>query len=252
MAVAHRQWKTPVLFIGLLSWFFLRNKTKHPIIWMVLFSLLCVDLYHNYFWVANHHFMLMFMVLSILFFSYHKRGDVVLKNIQILLVVVIMASVVQKLMSSQFMSGNFYYYMINRGTLFRKFINFFPESVEIAKSNPKSILALEATDPNNLQSIVLRNIFPNLGFISLVFAWITVVVELIVAIAILLKPRSTWTHLIFTAMIFGILCTRFETGFMALLAICGVFLCGNLYLRLLYVIITLGCITMIVTKLGFH
>ena len=252
MAEEHHQWKIPILFVGLLSWFFLHNKTKHPIIWIVIFALLFVDLFLGYFRVANHHFMTMFMVLSVLLYSYHKRSDVLLKNIQIVLVVVVMASALQKLMSSQFMSGDFYYYMTNRGALFKVFITFFPESLEIAKINSGSIVTLQATDPNIGQSIVLKDISPNLSLISLIFAWATVVVEFMVAIAILWKPRSTWTHLLFTAMILGILCTRLETGFMALLAISGVFLCSNLKLRLFYVMIVMGCITFVITKYGFH
>ncbi|RXJ45986.1 hypothetical protein [Gelidibacter gilvus] len=252
MAEEHRRWKTPVLFIGLLSWFFLRHRIKHPIIWITLFVLLAVDLYFKYFWVANHHFMLIFMVLSVLIYSYHKRTDILLKNIQILLVIVVLTSVVQKLMSTQFMSGDFYYYMSNRGVLFRNFINFFPEKLEIIKSNSKNLFDLHATDPNIGEHIVLKNILPNLGLISVVFAWVTVVMELVVAIALLFKPRSVWTHLFFAAMILGILCTRFETGFMALLAICGLYLCRNLYLQLLYVLIVIGCFILILTKLGFH
>ncbi len=252
MAEKQSLWKIPVLFVGLWSWFFLRDKTKHPIIWIVLLVLLVFDLYHSYFRVANHHFMLMFMVLSVIFYMYHQRSYILLKNIQILLVVVIMASVVQKLMSPQFMSGDFYYYMINRGFLFDIFFKFFPESLEIAKSNSESILALQDTDPNIAQSIVLKDIFPNLGLISLIFARITVALEFIVAFAILWKPKNTWTHLLFTAMIVGILCTRFEAGFMSLLAICGVFLCSNIKLRLLYVMIVMGCVILIVTKIGYH
>ncbi len=252
MAEEYRLWKLPVLFVGLLSWFFLRDKTKHPIIWIVFFALLFLDLYHSYFWVANHHFVLMFMVLSVILYHYHKRNEVLLKNIQILLVVVVMASAVQKLMSSQFMNGNFYYYMINRGSLFRVFLNFFPESLEIANNNSESILALQTTDPNIKQNIILKDLSPNFGLISHIFALTTVAVEFMVAIAILWKPKNMWTHLLLIAMILGILCTRLETGFMALLAICGIFLCSNLKLRILYVIIVIGCITLFVTKLGYH
>ena len=244
--------KVPVLFIGLLCWFLLRHKTKHSILWIIFFVLLLLDLYHFYFRVANHHFMLMFIVLIVGSFSYHKRGDVLQKNIQMLLVVILTASVVQKLMSSQFMSGDFYYYMANRGYLFRNFLNFFPENLEIAKSNSQRILALQDTDPNFAQHIVSNDILPNLGKISLIYVWLTVIVEVVVAIALSWRPKNIWTHLLFLAMIFGILCTRLETGFMALLAICGIMLCSNVKLRLLYAVIVIGCITLIVTKLGYH
>ncbi|HUH27111.1 hypothetical protein [Gelidibacter sp.] len=252
MAEEHRRWKIPVLFIGLLSWFFVRHKNKHPIIWITFFVLLAVDLCFKYFWVANHHFMLMFMVLSVLIYSYHKRPDILLTNIQILLVIVVLTSVVQKLMSPQFMSGDFYYYMTNRGALFRNFINFFPEKLEIVKSNSKSVFDLHALDPNLEDHIVFKNVLPNLGSISIIFVWVTVVIELVVAIALLFKPKSLWTHLFFAAMILGILCTRFETGFMALLSIGGLYLCKNLYLQLLYVLIVIGCFILILTKLGYH
>ena len=252
MAENERLFKIPVLFVGLLIWFLVRKKTKHPIIWIVFFVLLVLDLCFSYFWVANHHFMLMFMVLAIIVFNYHKRHDILLKNMQVLLFVVVITSVMQKLMSNQFMNGNFYYYMINRGSIFGVFFNFLPESLEVAKSNSENISTLYDLNPNNAKSIVLKDVFSNLGLISVIFAWVTVVLEFIVAIAILWKPRSTWTHLFLIAMILGILSTRFETGFMALLAICGVFLCSNLKLRLLYTLIVIGCIVMMITKLGYH
>ena len=252
MAEEYSLYKVPVLFVGLFSWFFLRHKTKHPIIWIVLFVLLILDLSLLYLRVANHHFMLTFMMLSVLLYTYHKRSDILLKNIQILLVVVVMASAFQKLMSNQFMSGDFYYYMFNRGSLFGVFLKLFPESFVVAKSNVQSMITLHITNPNIGESIVLKDLFPNVRSISLIFTWTTVVVEFMVAIAILWKPRNTWTHLLFAMMILGIICTRLEMGFMALLAICGIFLCSNLKLRLLYVLIAMGCITLIVTKIGYH
>jgi hypothetical protein len=252
MAENERLFKIPVLFVGLLIWFLVRKKTKYPIIWIVFFVLLVLDLCFSYFWVANHHFMLMFMVLSIIVFNYHKRHDILLKNMQVLLFIVVITSVMQKLMSNQFMNGNFYYYMINRGSIFGVFFNFLPDSLEVAKSNSENISTLYDLNPNNAKSIVLKDVFSNLGLISVIFAWVTVVLEFIVAIAILCKPRSTWTHLFLIVMILGILCTRFETGFMVLLAICGIFLCNNLKLRLLYTLIVIGCIVMMITKLGYH
>tara|TARA_B100000809_G_scaffold111697_1_gene110241 strand:+ start:795 stop:1649 length:855 start_codon:yes stop_codon:yes gene_type:complete len=252
LAENQRLWKIPVLFVGLLIWFLTRKKTKHPILWIVFFMLLVLDLYVSYFWVANHHFLLIFMVLTVLFYSYHKRSDVLLKNIQMLLVVVLIASAMQKLMSNQFMDGNFYYYMISRGSMFSVFINVLPESFDVIKSNSESITTLYDSNPNNGKNIILKDVFSNLGLISIAFAWITVAVEFMVAIAILWKPRSTWTHLIFIMMIFTILCARLETGFIALLAICGLFLCSNAKLRSLYIVIVMGCISLVVTKIGYH
>jgi hypothetical protein len=245
-------WKIVIILLGSLSWLFFRNKTKHPVIWIVVLGLLVLDLYDSYFWVANHHFMLIFVVLAVILFKYHKQSEVLLKNIQILLIIVVATSALQKLFSSQFMSGDFYYYMINRGSFFSVFIQSVPELSEIANSNKESLVNLQSTDPNTGETIVLKNMFPNLGLICLIYAWITVALEFIVAIAILWKPKSKWTHLFLILMILGILFTRLETGFMALLGICGVFLCQHLKLRVLYVFIVTMCIILIVLKMGYH
>jgi hypothetical protein len=194
---------------------------------------------------------MMFLVFPVIVFSYNKNVDILLKNMQLLLTIVVIASALQKLISPQFMSGDFYYFMANRGYLFNAFLRFFPESLEVIKSNSQSIKTLQDTDPNLLKSIVLSDISPYLSKVSPIFAWITVAVEFIVAIALLWKPKSTLTHLLYAGMILGILCTRLETGFMALLAIGGIFLCQNVKLRLLYVMIVIGCLTLVVTQRGF-
>ncbi|REE25544.1 hypothetical protein [Winogradskyella pacifica] len=252
LAEDHKLWKIPVIFLGLITGFLFRNKTKHPIIWMVFLLLLIIDLFYAYFWVANHHFMLVFMVLSVILFSYHKQGDILLKNIQLLLVIVLLVSVVQKITSNQFMSGDFYYHAINLGGLFKFLFPIFPESLEIAKMNSESLMSLKELNPNLTEHIVLKDVFPNLSFVSRVFAWFTVLFEFLAAVALLWKPKKIGTHIIFIILLFGILLTRLETGFISLLAISGLYLCKTIKLRLLYVFIILGCITLIMTKFGYH
>lgn len=252
MAEKYGLMKAPLVFMGLLCWLFFRNKTKHPIVWLVLLVLLGFDLYQFYFRVANHHFMMLLVVLSVVFYRYHKCTAILQKNIQMLLVVVLLASAFQKLMSQQFINGDFYYYLMNRAFVFDVLHPFFPETLELAKSNSESILALQNTNPNNKESIVLNNVFPNIGAISLVYAWFTIVLEFIAALAILFQPRSAWTHILFLGLILGILCTRLEMGFMGLLAICGLFLCNTIKMRLLYAMIALGCVASIVVRVGFY
>ncbi len=252
MADQNIRWKVPLLFVGLLTWLFLRHKTKHPIIWIVLLTLLFSDLYNLYFRVANHHFMLTFMVLSIISYTYHNRNDVLFKNIQLLLVIVVMTSAFQKVFSSQFMSGDFYYYLLSRGYIFDLILNNFPEYLEIIEINNKNILALQETDPNLRQSIVLKDSLKNISLICQIYAWITILIEFLVALAILFKPKSIWTHLLLIVLIIGILCARLEVGFMSLLAISGLYLCGNVKLRLFYTMIALGCLTFIIAKIGYH
>lgn len=252
LAQENRRWKIPVLAIGIFCWFFYKMKEKRQFVWITLFVLLVIDLVHDYFWVANHHFMLLFLVFSVILYNFHQRGAILFTNVKMILGLVILASVVQKVTSSQFMSGQFYYVMINQGSLFRQFINFFPDYLSIVRTNAKAISAFQASDPNVVQNIVLIDLFPKLPIFSKFFAWFTVVFEFIVAMAILLKPKAIGTHLVLIGLISGILLTRLETGFMGMLAICGVFLCPHLKLRLLYVLLFMACLILIVTKIGYH
>lgn len=251
-AVDNWQWKVAVICIGILSWFLYKDRYKHPVIWLVLFTVLLIDLYFDYFTVANHHFMFVLMVGAVISYNYHQRKDILFINIQWLLVLVIAASVLQKLMSPQFMSGDFYYFMMNRGFLFQSFMNVVPGSVEIINSNDDLFASLKKSDPNLGLTITFRDVVPNLGVICQVFAWTTIAMELLVASALLLKPKKTWTHLLLILMIIGILCTRIETGFMALLAICGLMLSEKGFLKGIYVIIITGCILLIATRIGMH
>lgn len=244
--------KTAIVCLGLLSWFVLNNTMRKTLPWIVIITLLLVDLFYSYFWVANHHFMLMFMVFSMILLAFHKQQDIFIKNIQFLVVIVIMASVVQKVSSSQFIDGSFYYHALDVGGLFKNIINFFPESLDITQSNSDNINALYKSDPNLNESVVLKPIFNNLKFISVLFAWSTIIIEFIIAIILLWKPKTIFTHVLFIAMIVAVLITRLETGFMCLLAISGFFLCANKNLRFIYIAIILGCITLIITKVGYH
>lgn len=247
-----RLYKVFILFLGLIAWFFSQNKIKSKSIWIVILALLVLDLFNSYFWVANHHFVLLFMVLSVIFYNYSNNKKNLLDHIKWIVVIVVIFSAIQKLMSSEFMSGEFYYQVINRGFVFRRILNLFPESVAVIESNAELISNLHATDPNLGEGIVLKQVIPQAALISTLFAWITVFVEFFVAIALFLRPKNTWTHVFFILMILGILSIRLETGFMALLAICGVFLCKNEKLRLVHIALVLGCITLIVTKIGYH
>ena len=252
LAEASGIWKIPIIVIGLFSWLVLRQKFRHPIIWIVFFILLCIDLLQSYFLVANHHFMLIFIVLSILLYKYHERSDVLVRNVQLLMVIVVITSVIQKLTSAQFMSGNFYYYNINTGSFFKYLTNLFPENLGIMRDNSEHILALKNIDPNLYPKFTMQDAVQNLALLSVVFAWTTIVLELLIAFAIFFKPNHKRTHVLLLVMIIGILFTRLETGFMALLSICGLFLCSTTKLKIIYVIVAIGCVVLIISKIGYH
>ncbi|NRD20314.1 hypothetical protein HNV08_09670 [Winogradskyella eckloniae] len=244
--------KIPILVGGLVFWIIDYKKRAFPVLWLTILVLLIIDVIGSYFWVANHHFLLCFMVLSMITFFYHKRSSILFVNIQTLVVIVLLLSVFQKLFSSQFISGNFYYHDINQGAMFRPLFYLFPDSLEIANQNVDNIKKLKESDPNLEHSIAVIDIVPNLRIMTVIYAWLTILVEAIVALFLIWKPRSTWTHLFLIIMICGILFTKLETGFMSLLAICGLFLCTSLKQKLIYIAILMVCILIIMAKMGYH
>ncbi|MEZ4793098.1 MAG: hypothetical protein R2783_06450 [Gelidibacter sp.] len=248
----HKMLKLPLLCIGLFLTVFFVKKINQPLLWYAFLVILISDLICDYFVRANHHFLLIYMTILIIVFLHNNRLEDLVINFKLVVVIVLFFSGIQKLFSAQFISGDFYYYMINTGSFFKPILHFDHDMLEVVSGNKTLILELGQTDPNALKSITLRNVVPNLGVISRVFAWLTIILELTVAVLVLLKPKKVGTHLLFILLILGIFFTRLENGFLALLAISGIWLSENIRIRAVYSILVLIFLVFIVTKIGFY
>lgn len=225
---------------------------QQSLLWYIFLALLFYDLISNFFGRANHHFLLIYMTILILQFLKNERLGQLITNLRYLVVIVLLFSSIQKLLSPQFFTGDFYYYMFNTGKFFKPFLYFNQEMGDIIASNHSKILALGKTDPNQAKSILLQDIFPNIHNISLVFAWFTIAIELSIAILLLWKPKHILTHLLYIILILGIFFTRLESGFLALLAISGFWIAESRKVQVIYMSLAILFMAFMITKIGFY
>ena len=250
--VGHPWLKLPLLFMVLFLTVFFVKSINQSLIWYLTLTLLLFDLICDYFVRANHHFFLIYLTILIIIFLKNGRHGDFITNIKLLVFIVLLFSAIQKLLSPQFVSGDFYYYMFNTGNFFKPLLRFNPEMNDVVAHNNAMILELGKTDPNELKQIVLQNVEPNIGSISHAFAWLTIIFEILVAISLLLRPKHILSHLLFIVLIFGIFLMRMENGFLCLLAITGVWLSEHPKLRLIYASMAILFISLIVNHIGFY
>ncbi len=248
----HRKIKLVLIASGLFLIALCVKKITQPLVWYIFLTILISDLISDYFVRANHHFLMIYVTILIIIFLRNAKLEDLLTNIKLLLVIVLLFSGIQKLFSPQFISGDFYYYMINTGNFFKPFLYFNQDINDIISNNKAQIADLGNSNPNDLKTVTLKNIVPNLDTISRVYAWFSICMELITALCLLWKPKHTFTHILFILVISGIFLTRLESGFIALLAICGIWLSDNYKIRAIYLVLTLVMFSLIITRVGFY
>lgn len=248
----HRKIKLFLLFGGFCLVALFIRKITQPLLWYIFLTILISDLICDYFVRANHHFLLIYLTVIIIIFLHNSRLEDLITNIKLLLVIVLLFSGIQKLFSPQFISGDFYYYMINTGSFFKPILYFNQEMNDIVLANKAQIAELGKLNPNYTNTIKLQNIVPNLDIISGVYAWFSICIELITGLLILWKPKQVFTHILFILLILGIFFTRLESGFMALLAISGIWLTDNYKIRAIYTGLTIVMLSIIITRIGFY
>lgn len=245
--------KFPLILIGLVTLLFSRKNAFNIHIWYVFILILSIDLIAKYFREANHHFLLLYVALIV--FLYLKdiyNFKLFVKNIQYLTIIVVFFAGIQKMISQQFISGEYYYYMLNTGRFFKSFLNLSPELSEIVNLNKSEIQNLELVNPNKGTSIYLQSIDQNLKMFSIIFSWVTIAIELIVSVVLFFIPKKNITHILLIILIIGIFLTRLETGFLSILTISGLSLSSNSKISLIYIFLTLFFFTLMITKIGFY
>ncbi|MEO6347626.1 MAG: hypothetical protein ABIO60_06920 [Aquaticitalea sp.] len=250
--LGHPRIKIPLLCIVFFLVVFYVKSINQTMVWYLFLTVLIFDLMSDYFVRANHHFLMIYMTILVIIFLKNGLQQDFITNIKLLVFIILLFSALQKLLSPQFISGDFYYYMFNTGNFFKPSLRFNPEMNDIVAQNNALILELGKTDPNILKNITLQNIVPNIANFSRIFAWLTVIIEFLTGILILWKPKNNLIHIVFIILILGIFLMRMENGFLCLLTISGVWLSENLKTRFVYVAMTLLFLSFIVNQIGFY
>ncbi len=229
------------------------NKKKQIVIcfWIVFMTLLSIELVTNYFYVANHHFLLLYItIITIVYLFQLIDFKSFLNSLKTIIVIVIGIAAIQKLISPEFISGEYYYYMFNTGRIFRPFIMDQTEMSTLISQNWEFIESLKSTHPKESNSVVINNVFPGVRNTAIYFSWATIILEAIVAITLFVKPKSSLTHTLFIVLIVGVCLVRLETGFLSILAISGYILTDSLKFKLVYLTLITLFIGLILSGIG--
>ena len=248
-----RYLKSILLFVGFMFLILSEKKMLNPYVWGVFFSILLLDIITKYYQISNHHFLLAYLTLAVLFYT---KGvytfEVLVKNTNYLLIIVIGSAALQKLFTHQFISGEYYYYMFHMGGFFNPFINYNSEAMEIINANVSAIENLELMDPNNSHAITLRKLHPNIKLLSILFAWITILFEFLIAFLLWSKPKSNITQILLIVLIIGIFMTRLETGFLSILSILLYAISATKKTQLIAVLLTLFLFALTISGIGHY
>lgn len=244
--------KLPFVLLALEVIITKRDFLHNTLFWAAITGLLLVDLYFGYLTVANHHFLLVYLALVALADVRLKPGESFLeKNIKLLLFITLLFSGLQKLFSPTFLSGDYYYYVLNTGGFFKPLLGYMPEAEATISHNRELIQALNESAPKAGEAIVFKPAFAHTYTLSLIISWGTVLLELAAAVALLLKPKGRLTHLLLLALIASIFFMRLETGFLSILCILGIFLTPSSRLVILYKILLILFIGLMLSNLGY-
>lgn len=242
-----------ILITTLLLANFTTGRTKYPkIFWSITLVLTSLELIPHYFLAANHNFVLFYITLTIWISHFYplERIKIIKLNSFFLLVIILFFGALQKLLSPDFMSGDFLSYLTLKGDLFKP--------LQIAKVLPDVFSENLAQITENKNSIpdasrVIQLAAPFGGFETFIyyFSVAVMIIEFLILPTLLLKNQNIKNTILLLFLI-GLIFTRFETGFVALLTI---LIIGQLSIldkifKFLFVGLYTVCLALISVRLG--
>ncbi len=227
---------------------------EKPLFWAMIAVFYITGVYINFYNTGNHTFVTLYITLLLLIASSFKRDDhtILYKNARLLLGIIMIFAVVQKFLSTAFMSGASLFYINARGGFFGHLQRFFPENKQIVQANEAKVQAQMGSYEEMVQPIELEAPTGIFGFDPELFAYIIIAVEAV--FFMLLFVKNQWIRNgFFICFMLGLIATREETGFASLL-------CILLFLQAqkdapIFKIAYLGifgiCTSFIISRLGF-
>lgn len=244
-----------LLMTVLIVSYFTKLRVRFPIIfWSLILFLVSLDIIQYYFLAANHSFVLFFITLLVLLSHIFRKNrlEVIRINSIIMLAIIMFFGAFQKIISPEFMSGDFVSFIFLKGELFKP--------LQIAQIIPDVFnenLALINADRQKLpdSDLIIQLKTPFLGYETFVFyytQWIVLMEFLIVPILFIKNQKIKNISIIL--FLFGLLSTRFETGFLSLLVIISL---GQLPPNLVkikwaYVGLFAICLALILARIGLR
>lgn len=243
-----------VLIVVLLAANFTNGRKKFPkLFWGLTTLLALLDLVPYYFLAANHSFVLFYSTLLIFISHFYplERIKILKLNTLFLLLLILFLGALQKLLSPDFMSGDFMSFMTLKGELFKplQMAKVFPD---VFSENLAQITKCKNTVPTANTTIKLQTPFVGFEKFIYIFSLFVVISEFFI-IPILLLKNSKTKHLILVLFLVGLMLTRLETGFVALLTLLLIaqLPAAEKKIKMLYLLVFTSCIGLILVRLGF-
>jgi hypothetical protein len=246
--------KPTVLIIGFSVWLFNRNLAANPLFWSVWFLYFCITLGRNYYLVANHHFVVCYVLAAVILHQITnlKNESYLHFHVRFILLTILMFGALQKLLSPAYISGAFFQLEMDMNYFLQPLNFIVPEWPEITKSNKDLYKKLMATNPNEYSDIQLKYPIDHSILLAKSVGWIAIIMEAITGVAIFWKHQRILSHVLFIGTLGGIFFFRLETGFLTLLATMGLLLSPTPKISMVYITIILIFSVLMATELGLR
>ncbi|MGC6480492.1 MAG: hypothetical protein ACON42_08950 [Flavobacteriaceae bacterium] len=200
-------------FAGFLPQIHLR---KNLVFWAVLAGLYLLTK-NGYPLLANHHFLIFYLLLSKVFHIYFKLNEQQEAQVyKVYFSIIMLVAAIYKLQSSDLMNGSVYYYMWVNNMLFESVTPYVYESYSVLTAD--NVNALEGLFQRNKGSITLdKGPLDLLPFFKL-YTWTAVILELLVSF-LFWTPWTKMTHIIVLLFIFLVPLATTEFTFLSLVSL---------------------------------
>jgi hypothetical protein len=242
-----------LFLLAIAAQFILLKKPQKSIgFWFSLSLFFSYKLLTTYFQAANHLFIALYLSLAFLvFFITQQNAGILRKNIQLILGLALLFSGIQKIVSSDYYSGAYFYYMLQRGDFLWPLKHLSASFQEITSYNMMVLESSRSIYPGGATFEALKTPFSGAKTMSYYLSVVSIALELGAGIAILIKPKSLITHLLVLATIWGVFFTRQEAGFLTLLTVMGLVLTEKKYFVWSYLATGIVFLSLILLGVGF-
>ena len=178
--------------------------------------------------VGNHQYVLTYVaVLMVL--ACDRDPDtsyaVAATGLRWMLVAIMGFAALQKAVNPEFRDGSFIAFMFAQGLLFEPVLKLCGSCWDAVLHNQQAMAAAAALDPNGAVQVPLAPPLPLMPLVSHGFTWLTLAIELLVAVAFAVVPSQAIRHGLLIAFVATLAVMRPEHVFAATLATIGLWLC---------------------------
>jgi hypothetical protein len=192
-----------------------------------------------------------YAIIAILIFLNNKASDERFYfHLRFILAAVLVFGGLQKLLEPSYTNGAFFQYQISMGIFLKPIAAILPEWKQATMQNLQLQKSLQQMNPNVDFTQLLIPPFRSVKTVSLIFSWMSIVMEILAGILIYAFPKKHISHLILIITLFSVFIFRLETGFLSLLAALGIAISPSKRFSATYFLLFILFISLVVSGLG--